>query len=65
MNHGYVIQRTDQGGGYVARPGSASAYTHKLEQARIYHGRSDAERDLCPGNETIVYLGSLLEGAQP
>lgn len=53
---GYIIERTDQGGGYVAKPGSNSSYTHRLEDARVYPTREAAERDRCPGNEAIREL---------
>ena len=52
----YVIQRTDQGGGYVAPSGSQNAYTPQLQSARLYSSREAAEHDSCPGNERILSL---------
>lgn len=56
----YVIKRTDQGGGYVAKPGSEHSYTHKLEDARTWASREDAERERCPGNEIIISVSRLI-----
>lgn len=50
----FLIKRTDQGGGYVAPPGSAKSYTHSKERARRFPTRAAAEADRCPGNEVIV-----------
>lgn len=57
---GYVIRRTDQGGGFVSRPGSEKSYTRNLENARIFKTRGEAEADRCPGNEVVVDLADLL-----
>lgn len=59
---GYVIERVDQGGGYVSKPGSASTWTKKLQDARIWPTREAAQRELCVENERIVPLSSLLHG---
>lgn len=48
----YVIKRTD--GVYVARPGSRSSYTPKLQDAQVFNTRAEADRARCPGNEIIV-----------
>jgi hypothetical protein len=57
---GWVIVRDRQdGGGFVARPGSPGSYTDRLQDARLYKTRSDAARDACPGNERPVSLGSF------
>lgn len=61
--HGYVLIRTDQGGGYVARPGSKSSYTLKLQQACVYPTKEAAELDSCPENEIAVSVESQLSGA--
>jgi hypothetical protein len=50
----YVLQRTNQGGGYVARPGSLRSYTRKLQHARTFATREQAERERCPENERVV-----------
>lgn len=54
----YVIQRTD--GLYVARQGSEHSYTRKLEDARKYRTRQEADNDRCAGNETVVAVADLL-----
>jgi hypothetical protein len=52
----YVIRRTDQGGGWVARPGHPGSYTGKLQHARVFGSMEEAERNRCPGNEIILPL---------
>lgn len=56
----FVIIRTADGQ-YVTPPGTASSYTNRLQWARIYRTREDAERERCPRNETIVSLESQLQ----
>lgn len=51
----YVIKRLDQGGGYVTPPGSQRSYTQKLQDARKYATREDAERECC-ANEKVSKL---------
>lgn len=58
--NGYVLRRTDQGGGYVAKPGSKGSYTKKLENARIFQTREQADAERCKGNEVIVPIRDLL-----
>lgn len=55
----FVIRRTDQGGGWVARKGSAASYTHQLQHARTFTTREQAERERCPENETIEDVNSI------
>jgi hypothetical protein len=55
----YVIKRTDQGGGYVARPGMQSSYTVHVEHVRKFATREEAESNRCPGNEVVVPLETL------
>ena len=50
----YLLKRTDQGGGFVAPPGSAKSYTQSRQRARQYPTREAADADRCPGNEIIV-----------
>lgn len=50
----YLLQRTDQGGGYIAPPGSRYSYTRDQAKARRFNSRDEAERSRCPGNEVIV-----------
>jgi hypothetical protein len=59
----YVIRRRD--GAYVAQSGSASSYTKKLEEARTFATYSDAERNLCPGNETVQPIEGLFRRFGP
>jgi len=54
----FVLQRTD--GAFVAPPGLPSSYTRNLQDARTFPTREAAERDRCPGNETIVPVANLL-----
>lgn len=51
----YVIKRTDQGGGYVAPPGSQRSYTREIRRARAFRKSEDAARNCCPGNEVVVW----------
>ena len=53
----YVIKRTDQGGGYVCRPGPANSYgsyTQRLQGAQQFQTREAAEKERCPGNEVVL-----------
>lgn len=50
----YLLQRTDQGGGFVAKPGLGKSYTHTAALAREYRTRAEAEADRCPENERIM-----------
>jgi len=45
---------------YVSRPGSEQSYTWRLEEARFYPTRQEAEKDLCPENEMVVPLNTIL-----
>lgn len=56
----YVLRRTDQGGGWVARPGSANSYTHKLQNAATWATRQAAYNDHCPDNEVIEEVEDIL-----
>jgi hypothetical protein len=49
----YVIKRTDQKGGYVARPGSSRSYVKRLRDARQFKTREEALNHRCPGNEVV------------
>lgn len=57
----YVIQNCDDAK-FVARPGSQHSYTNRLQDARVFQTRDDAERERC-GNETIVLVDNLLRGS--
>lgn len=56
----YLIRRTDQGGGFVAKPGSKNSYTKDIGQARKFKTREKADKDLCVDNEVVepveIYL---------
>lgn len=56
----YVLVRTDQGGGFVTKPGSRGSYTNKLQEARVYETREQASKDACPENERVVAVADLL-----
>ena len=57
----YVIRRTDQGGGYVSKPGSQLSYTRRLDRAQKYATREQAAANMCEGNETIEDLERVLD----
>lgn len=50
----YVIQRTDQGGGYVAQSGSAHSYVKFSPDARKFSTKEEAESERCPQNERVI-----------
>jgi hypothetical protein len=58
----YVIQRND--GTYVANTLTialkGSSYTCKLQYAQVFATREQAQRELCPENETIVAVADIL-----
>lgn len=62
MIGGYVLTRNNDGK-YVSQPGSARSYTGRLEDARIYPTREQAERDPC-GNETVRSIADCFGGLQ-
>lgn len=55
----YILKRTDQGGGYVARSGHASSYTKNIEHVRTFATREEAEKHRCVDNEIIVDMAAL------
>ena len=55
----FVIMRND--GKYVAASGSEPAYTSKLQNAWVYPTRENALQHLCPDNEQILAVSSVLE----
>ena len=56
----YVIERTDQGGGFVSVRGSPGSYTQDLRKARTFSRREDAMKERCPGNEVVRHVDELL-----
>jgi hypothetical protein len=57
----YVIKRTDQGGGFVSKPGGAKSYTKDMRQMRKYPTREAAETDRCQDNEIVVDFNHMLD----
>lgn len=57
----YVIKRTDHGGGYVSKPGSAKSYTRDARNMRKYPTREAADADRCVENEIVVDFEQLLD----
>ena len=55
----YVIKRTDQGGGYVAKRGMKESYTKDIGKVRVFATLEEAERSLCIGNEIIVSVDEI------
>lgn len=56
----YVLERTDQGGGFVTRPGSRGSYTRDLRFARVFATRAEADANRCPGNECIREVSEVV-----
>ena len=54
----FVIRRND--GAFVAPSGSRGSYTLALQHARTFATREAAERELCPDNENIVPVDSIM-----
>lgn len=61
---GWVLRRTDQGGGWVARQGHAGSYTGKLQYARVFASRELAEQERCPGNEVAERIEDVMAGGR-
>lgn len=65
-NMGYVIQRREDKK-YHCDPSThpkGHAFTERLENAKRYATYEKAKKDLCPVNETIRFVGDLLEPQQ-
>ena len=56
----YIIKRTDQRGGWLAKQGSEYSYTNNLHLARTFHTVSEAQSERCPSNEIVVNLDTLM-----
>jgi len=56
----YVLERTDQGGGYVAKPGRKHSYTHELQHAQTFYTKEEAEKNSCVKNEIVVDLDDIV-----
>lgn len=60
----YVLKRED--GKYVAKVGMASSYTTKLQHARVFRSREDADRERCPENEMVSTVEQeMIAGSTP
>lgn len=55
----YVIKK---GAYFVARSGSQSSYSSKVENVKIFETLEEAKRNLCPENERIFqyFPGSII-----
>ena len=49
----FIIQRIDQWGGYVAKPGGKSSYVVRKVDARKFSTMEEAEANCCPENEVV------------
>jgi hypothetical protein len=56
----WVLWRTDQGRGWVTRPGSRGSYSRRLQDARTWPTREAAEADRCPENEVAERVEDIL-----
>jgi hypothetical protein len=56
----YVLKRTDQGGGYVAKPGRNSSYTMVVRNMQKFNTVEEANNNRCPDNEVAVPIEYLL-----
>lgn len=61
MMIGYVLQRFDQGGGYVAPPGQLRSHTHDIRKAWVFSTKEEAQKQQCVGNEFVVSIDSQFE----
>jgi hypothetical protein len=53
----FMLKRTD--GKYVGKPGSKHSYTTRIDLARVYKTKEEAEKDRCPENEHVVEIPRL------
>jgi hypothetical protein len=49
----FVLQHAATGK-YVSRPGSLRSYTNRLEEARVFRSREEAEGERCVDSESVV-----------
>jgi hypothetical protein len=57
----FVLRRTDQGGGYVAKAGNSGSYTNEVKRMKKYPTEEAAKADACPENEMPVPLSHLID----
>lgn len=55
----YVLKRTDQDEGFVAKKGYKTSYTNDLRFVRFFDTREEAERNRCKGNEIILNTNEI------
>lgn len=55
----YVIKRTDQSGGYVAKPGLKESYIKDIEKVRVFATLEEAQRERCVENEIVVPMDEI------
>jgi hypothetical protein len=55
----YVIKRTDQAGGYVAKPGLKESYTKNIEKVRVFETMEKAQQNRCIENEIVVPIDEI------
>ena len=58
----YVLNRTDQGGGYVSKDGCESSYVslRGIQQVKKFATILEAEKERCVDNEIILDLDPLI-----
>jgi len=56
----YVIKG---GRGYVAKSGSETSYVRTLQQARKFKTKEEALANICPENEHILDVNSIIREA--
>ena len=58
----YVLKRTDQGGGYVAKDGYKSSYVslRGIQRIKKFATILEAEKERCVDNEIILDLDPLI-----
>lgn len=56
----YIIKRSEDQK-YVSKPGSERSYTARLQDARTWGTRADAEREAC-GNEYVISVADEMRG---
>lgn len=57
----YLLRRTNQSGGYVAKDGHKSSYVKDLQNARKFKTIEEAEKERCVENEVIEDLERILD----
>ena len=60
MSGVWLIERTDQGGGFVSPPGSVKSYQRDPVTARRFDTAEAAEAERCIENERTVRLRDVL-----